>query len=195
MRSIRWGLAILGGWFVILGGAAIFVPSAQSTRFALRIVPLLALIIVWLSLTAVAVCFYFYRAWRRFPTVPNNAAYAVWFTFQIGCTLALTLTLVWLFVPSYVTTPRQAREWTLQHDLRVMRANINQYTLDKQKRPQSLNDLVEAGYIKRTPIDPMTRRNDTWVLELSNDPRMPGIVNIRSASTDMSSRGSAYHDW
>ena len=76
-----------------------------------------------------------------------------------------------------------------------MRAIINQYTLDKQRRPQSLSDLMEAGYVRRTPVDPMTRRNDTWVLERSNDPNMPGMVNIRSASTDIGSNGSAYHDW
>jgi len=195
IRSIRWGLAIPGGWFVILVGAAIFLPSAESRPFALRAVPLLALIILWLLLTAIALGLYFYRAWLRLPTVPNKAAYAVWLTFQTACTLALAVTLVGLFVPSYVTSPRQAREWTLQQNLRVMRAIINQYTLDKQRRPQSLNDLVDAGYIRRTPVDPMTRRNDAWVLERSNDPKMPGIVNIRSSSNDISSNGSAYHDW
>jgi general secretion pathway protein G len=80
-------------------------------------------------------------------------------------------------------------------DLHVMRAIINQYTLDLQKRPKSLDDLVEAGYIKQTPTDPITRRNDTWDLEWSNDPKMPGIINIRSGSIATSSKGSAYHDW
>jgi len=91
-------------------------------------------------------------------------------------------------------SPRQAREWALEQSLHVTRAVIGQYTLDLQKRPQSLNDLVKAGYIKQTPTDPITRRNDTWDLEWSNDPKMPGIVNIRSGSIT-SSKGSAYHDW
>jgi len=195
INSIRWGLAIPCGWFVILVGAAIFLPSADSRRFALSTVPLLALIIVWLILTAVALGLYFYRAWQRLPSVPNKAAYAVWLSFETACALALVGTLVWLFVPSYVTTPRQARELYLQRDLNTMRAIISQYTLDLQRRPQSLNDLVTAGYIRQTPIDPMTRRNDTWVLEWSDDPTMPGIVNIRSGSNAISSKGSPYHDW
>jgi len=193
-KAIKWGLVIPGGWFVILIGAAIFLPP-HSTRFALRTVPLLALIVAWLLLTAIALVLYFYRAWLRLRTVPNKAAYAAWLSFQIACTLAVTVMLVSLFVPSYVTSPRQAREWALEQNLHVMRAIINQYTLDLQKRPQSLDDLVEAGYIKQTPTDPITRRNDTWDVGWSNDPKMPGIVNIRSGSIATSSKGSAYHDW
>jgi general secretion pathway protein G len=195
IKSIRWGLAIPCGWFVILVGAAMFLPSAESRGFVLRTVSLLALIIVWLLLTAVALSLHFYRAWRRLHSVPNKWAYAVWLTFETTCALALVGTLVWLFVPGYVTTPRQAREMQLQHNLITMRAIISQYTLDLQRRPQSLNDFVTAGYIRQMPIDPMTRRNDTWVLEWSNDPKMPGIINIRSGSSATSSKGSAYHDW
>jgi general secretion pathway protein G len=156
---------------------------------------LLALIIAWLLLTAIALGVYFYRAWLRLPTVPNKAAYAAWLGFQIACTLAAAVMLAGLCVPSYVTSPRQARGWTLQQNLRVMRAIINQYTLDLHRRPQSLHDLVDAGYIRQTPADPMTKREDTWVLEWSYDPKMPGIVNVRSGSSAMSSKGSAYHDW
>jgi general secretion pathway protein G len=76
-----------------------------------------------------------------------------------------------------------------------MRAILNQYTLDLRKRPQSLNDLVETGCLRQIPADPMTKRNDTWVLEWSDDPKMPGIVNIRSGSNSVSSKGTGYHDW
>jgi general secretion pathway protein G len=196
LRSIRWGIAIPAGWFVILVAAAILLTSADSERFELTIAALLVLIIIWLLLTAVALGTYFYRAWRRLPTVPNKAAYSLWLCFKTACTLAVAATLLlFVFYPKCDTSPRRARERTLLQDLSVMRSIIKQYTLDKQKRPQSLNDLVEAGYIRRTPIDPMTRRSDTWILEWSNDPTMPGIINVRSASTDTSSIGGAYHDW
>lgn len=190
-RSIKWAILIPGGWLVIIAGTAILIPP-DSRRFALTTVPMLALIVAWLLPLVV----YFYRGWLRLPMSPNKAAYAAWLRFQIACTLAVAVMLVGLFAPSDdVTSPRQAREWTLQQNLHVMRAIIRQYTLDKQKRPQSLNDLVEAGYIRRTPLDPMTRRTDTWVLQWSNDPKMPGIVNIRSGSAGMSRKGSAYRDW
>jgi general secretion pathway protein G len=194
LKTIKWGIVVPGGWLVILVGAAIILPL-DSRPFALKTVPLLALVVAWLLLTVSALGVYFYRAWRRLPTVTNKAAYAAWLSFQIACAIAAALMLASLFVPVRVTTLRQAREWTLQQNLHVMRGIINQYTLDKQSRPQSLNDLVEAGYLRQTPVDTMTRRNDTWVLEWSNDPKMPGIVNIRSGSTAVSTNGSAYHDW
>ncbi len=195
IKSIKWGLAISCGWFVILVGSAVLLPSADSRRFALRTVPLLVVIIVWLLLTAVALGMYFYRAWMRLRTVPNKAAYATWLSFQTVCALAAAVALASLFVPSYVTSPRQTREFTLQQNLHVMRAILNQYTLDLRRRPQSLDDLVKTGYIRQIPADPTTKRNDTWVLERSDDPRMPGIVNIRSGSSGISSKGSPYHDW
>jgi len=193
-KPIKWGLVVPGGWLVILVAAAIILPP-DSRRFALKTVPFLALTVAWLLLTVVALGVHFYRAWLRLPTVPNKAAYTVWLSFQIACTLAAAVMVVSLFVPVHVTTLRQSREWSLQQNLHVMRGIINQYTLDKQRRPQSLNDLVEAGYLRQTPVDPMTRRKDTWVLEWSSDPKMRGIVNIRSGSTSISSEGSACQDW
>ena len=192
----RWGLAISCGWLVILVGALIFLPSADSRQFALRTTSLLALIIVWLLLTAVVLALYFYRGWQRLPPVPDKLKCAVWLTFKTAfCAVAIMGPLIWVFLPNYVTTPRQARELVLRDDLRAMRAVIRNYSLDQQRLPQSLNDLVTAGYMKEAPIDPMTRRNDTWVLEWSLDPTMPGIVDIRSGSSAISSKGSAYRDW
>jgi len=77
-------------------------------------------------------------------------------------------------------SPRKAREQTLEQDLFTLREIVSQYTLDNHRRPQSLNDLVSAGYLKGLPIDPTTGRNDTWVVVWSHDPKTPGIVEIRS---------------
>ena len=76
-----------------------------------------------------------------------------------------------------------------------MRSVLDQYVMDKGTRPQSLDALVKAGYLKQIPVDPMTRRNDSWVLERSNDPTKPGIVNIRSSSRSTSRDGTAYSTW
>jgi general secretion pathway protein G len=62
----------------------------------------------------------------------------------------------------YVTSPQQSGERKIQQDLLTMLAIVGQYTLDKQKRPHSLDDLVVAGYLKEVPTDPTTRRKDTW---------------------------------
>jgi hypothetical protein len=111
LQSIKWGVVIPCGWFVILISAAIFLPSAEAIGFAPE---LLAFVIVWLLLTAVALGVYFFRAWKRLPLVPNKGVYAVWLSFQTACAIAAVGLLIWIFVPNYVTTPKQARERVLR---------------------------------------------------------------------------------
>ena len=72
-----------------------------------------------------------------------------------------------LAIPSFVSAVRSAKEAVLKEDLRVMRTAIDSYTMDKQKAPQSLDDLVQDGYLKAVPEDPMTNR-DTWVTDTSD---------------------------
>jgi len=177
LKSIKWGVVIPSGWFVILVSAAIFLPSPEAIRFAPQI---LVFLIVWLLLTAVALGFYFYRAWKRLPLVPNKKVYGAWLVFQTACVVAAVCLLIWLFLPNYVTNPKQARERVLRQDLRVMNALITQYTLDKDTPPQSLDDLIRAGYIKELPIDPMTGRKDSWVVRCSSNQSRKGIVGIES---------------
>jgi uncharacterized membrane protein len=89
-----------------------------------------------------------------------------------------------------------AREAVLRQNLFTLRSVISQYTLDKQKAPQSLDDLVRAGYIKKIPVDPMTAKID-WNLEISgNDPDVgSGVVSVHSSSTAISRDGRPYHTW
>jgi competence protein ComGC len=96
--------------------------------------------------------------------------------------IALALLEAKLLLPIYVPSSRQARERIIQQDLITMRVVISQYTLDMQKRPHSLDDLIVAGYLKDLPTEPKTRRNDTWILECSKDPKTPGIVGIDATS-------------
>ncbi len=108
--------------------------------------------------------------------------------------IALALLAAEVVVPRYVTSPRQARERVNRQDLLTMRAVIAQYTLDKQKRPHTLDDLVVAAYMKNVPIDPTTRRKDTWIVECSKDPASPGIVGIDSAYGNTSNTGTLHCD-
>ena len=66
-------------------------------------------------------------------------------------------------IPAYTASIRAAKEAVLKEDLHVMRDAIDAYTNDKNKAPQSLDDLVSAGYLKVIPKDPMTASNSTWV--------------------------------
>src|ERR1700744_1919899 len=64
-------------------------------------------------------------------------------------------------IPSYISSLKAAREAVLKEDLHVMRQAIDSYTMDKEKGPQSLDDLVQSGYLKEVPNDPMTHTNST----------------------------------
>jgi general secretion pathway protein G len=116
---------------------------------------------------------------------------AVLVTLAVG---ALALLAAELFLPNYVTSLRQSRELTIRQNLLTMRAVITQYTLDKHRRPRSLDDLVLSGYLKYVPADPMTGREDTWIVECSNDPAAPGIVGINLGYRPATSQGAAHCD-
>jgi general secretion pathway protein G len=105
-----------------------------------------------------------------------------------------------LAIPSFVGAIRSAREAVLKEDLRVMRSAIDSYTMDKRKAPQSLDDLVQEGYLKVIPEDPMTKSRETWVTDVSDslhslDQTDPGIDDVHSGSQDTGSDGQPYATW
>jgi general secretion pathway protein G len=105
-----------------------------------------------------------------------------------------------LAIPSFVGAIRNAREAVLKEDLRVMRSAIDSYTMDKQKAPQSLQDLVQEGYLKVIPEDPMTKSRDTWNTDVSDslhtlDQTDPGIDDVHSGSQETGSDGQPYSTW
>src|SRR5580658_3456041 len=90
-------------------------------------------------------------------------------------------------IPAYVASIRAAREAVLREDLHVLRDAIDSYTNDKNKAPQSLDDLVSAGYLKNIPIDPMTHTADTWVTVMDDSVQSleqtdPGMSDVHSGS-------------
>jgi len=102
-------------------------------------------------------------------------------------------------LPIYTQSVVRAREAVLRNDLFELRKLISQYTLDKQKAPQSLDDLVQAGYLKEIPKDPMTHEANWEVKQedvlLTVDQQDPGIDDVHSASNATGSDGTAYSTW
>ncbi len=103
-------------------------------------------------------------------------------------------------VPNYLSSLKGAKEAVLKEDLHVLRQAIDAYTVDKEKAPQSLDDLVQAGYLKSLPVDPMTRSNTTWVTDTSDslhslDQTEPGIDDVHSGSQEASANGELYNTW
>jgi general secretion pathway protein G len=99
----------------------------------------------------------------------------------------------------YITTMQEAREFTLKGNLRTMRGAIDNYRLDKGKYPASLQALVEAGYMREIPVDPVTVKLD-WVVVYEKDAsggltKGGGIDDVGSRSTEMGSNGIRYANW
>jgi general secretion pathway protein G len=109
-------------------------------------------------------------------------------------------TLMLIAVPRFTGAIKMAREAVLKEDLSVMREAIDSYTVDKQKAPQSLDDLIADGYLKAVPQDPFTYTKDSWVAETGDalhslDQAEPGIDDIHSGSQELGSDGQPYSNW
>ena len=103
---------------------------------------------------------------------------------EIMIVITIILILLTLAAGRYEKTVLRAKESALKQDLRVMRAAIDQYTLDKQTAPQSLEDLVSAGYLREIPTDPITRLKD-WRVDvesvvISPEQQGTGITDVHS---------------
>jgi general secretion pathway protein G len=105
-------------------------------------------------------------------------------------------------VPNFTNSVKRSREAVLRQNLFTLRDLISQYTLDKQKAPQSLDDLMQAGYLKQIPRDPMTNEANWQPEECQEDTLMSpdeqdqgGICDVHSSSPQISTSGDAYSTW
>lgn len=115
--------------------------------------------------------------------------------------IVITIILILIGIASgmYMKSVQHAREAALRSDLRTMRDAIDNYTMDKQQAPQSLEDLVEGHYLREVPTDPITRQKD-WVLHfgdtvISTDQTTVGLDDVHAGADGMSSEGTAYSSW
>jgi general secretion pathway protein G len=119
---------------------------------------------------------------------------------ELMIVMAIIGVLAVIAVPSYIGAIRHAKEAVLKEDLHILRDAIDSYTMDKQKAPQSLDDLTQDGYLKGIPEDPITHSKDTWVTNTSEamyslDQTDPGIDDIHSGSEETGSDDQPYNTW
>jgi general secretion pathway protein G len=119
---------------------------------------------------------------------------------ELMVVLTIITILVAMAVPYYQKSIIRAKESLLKNNLFTMRTVIDEYTYDKQKAPQSLQDLVSEGYLRSVPVDPMTGTESSWklIMEDSNssvNQNEPGIFDVRSGSDKTSLEGTAYSEW
>lgn len=119
---------------------------------------------------------------------------------ELMVVITIVMILATIAAGRYDKSVQRAREATLKQDLFIMRNAIQQYTLDKEAGPSSLDDLVEAKYLSAVPTDPMTRAKD-WHTESEQvllDPQQTsaGLTDVHSSSTQVSPfEGTTYNTW
>jgi general secretion pathway protein G len=120
--------------------------------------------------------------------------------FELLIVMMIIAILASMAVPMYTRNVVAAKEAVLKEDLQVMRVAIGSYTVDKQKAPQALDDLVSSGYLKAIPKDPFTGRNDSWTTTQSDtlsgvDQTDGGIDDVHSGAQVTGNDGTSYNSW
>ena len=137
---------------------------------------------------------------RSFTTRARTAAAAGFTLIELIVVTALIVVLTTIAMVSYQNSVTRAREAVLKEDLFRLRDAIDQYYADKNKWPQTLQDLVADGYVREIPKDPMTDSVETWqTVPAEADPTSgsaePGVFDVKSGSDQTAIDGTNYADW
>lgn len=119
---------------------------------------------------------------------------------EIMIVMAIVTVLVSIAVPLYQKGIVRSKESVLKSNLFTLRTVIDEYTYDKQKAPQSLEDLVSEGYLRQIPADPITGNSESWKVIMEDamtavNQTESGIFDVRSGSDKISLEGTPYSEW
>ena len=119
---------------------------------------------------------------------------------ELMIVMAIVTIIIGMAVPIYQKSILRAKESVLRNNLFTMRTQIDEFTYDKQKAPQTLQDLVSDGYLRAVPLDPMTNTDRSWRIipeDASNSTSQsePGIYDVRSGADQKSLEGTSYSEW
>jgi len=123
------------------------------------------------------------------------------FTFiELMIVMAIIAVLMAVALPKYTRSIARSKESVLKSNLFTLRTVIDEYTYDKQKAPQSLQDLVTDGYLREIPVDPMLASSQGWKIIMEDATQAvnqdaPGIFDVRSGSDKLGLDGTPYADW
>lgn len=119
---------------------------------------------------------------------------------ELMIVMAIISILLAIAIPIYNKSILRSRETVLRNNLFTLRTMIDEYTLDKQHAPATLDDLVSEGYLRQVPVDPITGSNQSWKIIMEDTPaggsnQAPGIFDVKSGSPKVSLDGTNYSDW
>jgi general secretion pathway protein G len=149
---------------------------------------------------------------QRWPAGPGSRAQQGFTLLEMIIVVAIIGILAAIAMPKLKDMPMRANEVVLKNNLRAIRDVLDQYYGDKGHYPDSLETLVKDGYLRAIPMDPITKRNDTWVVvreesDADHPPpdtsaeggdssdNTPGIVDVHSGSPKTSFAGTPYAEW
>ncbi|MEY4764796.1 MAG: hypothetical protein RI907_1469 [Pseudomonadota bacterium] len=110
---------------------------------------------------------------------------------ELMVVMSIVALLLTLALPRYFGSLDKARDVALQENLKVVRATLDRFHADKGRYPKDLQELVDERYLRELPIDPITERPDTWLIELPKGEE-GGVGDVHSGAPGVSHTGKAY---
>jgi len=119
---------------------------------------------------------------------------------ELMVVMAIVSILLTIALPIYQKSITRSKESVLRNNLFTLRSMIDEYTIDKGKAPQSLQDLVSEGYLRQIPLDPITGSDQTWriIMEenaIGGNTSSPGVFDVKSGSDKTSLDNVPYSEW
>ena len=109
--------------------------------------------------------------------------------------ISILALLVSIAAPRYFGNMDKAKESVLKEDLYVMRDAIDKFYSDRDRYPESLDELVKEHYLRKVPIDPFTQSSRSWMVVPAVDRKVAGIVDVRSGAPNVGRDGTWLRDW
>jgi general secretion pathway protein G len=106
--------------------------------------------------------------------------------------MAIIALLLTIALPRYFGSLNKSKEIALQENLRVIRVSIDKFYSDKGHYPDTLPALVEAGYLRAVPVDPVADSSATWILIPAKDSDVTGVVDVKSGAAGQTADGRPY---
>jgi general secretion pathway protein G len=106
--------------------------------------------------------------------------------------MAIVATLLAIVAPRYFNSLEKSKETALRQDLSIMREAIGHYYSDHNRYPGGLEELVQHGYLRQIPVDPITGDSQTWVLMSPPDSTQSGLYDIASGAQGTDADGTPY---
>jgi general secretion pathway protein G len=130
-----------------------------------------------------------------YPIDSGKRRHAGFSLIELAVVLAVMALLLSVATPRYIQSQSIAKEAVLKENLIVLRKALDQFTADRGVAPRALLELVDATYLKKIPVDPMTEQDDTWEVVMDDSKQPPTIRDVQSGSKKIARDGSTYAQW